>query len=472
MKKVNLLGLILFYFSLGTSEAQFTDLLNFNGTNGASPGGSLTLMGNKLFGVAYSGGAHDSGCVFSIDTNGNNYKDLLDFNGTNGASPLATLVPSLSGKVLYGTTELGGAHHDGCIFSIDTNGNNYKDLFDFNGSDGELIYSSLILSGGLLFGTTAQGGTNYSSGTIFSIDTNGINFKSLFDFDVTNGQFPVGSMTLIGNVLYGMTYLGGSSGDGTVYQIDTNGSNFRSLINFTGTNGSNPVSSLTLSGKTFYGMTSAGGAHDSGCIFSIDTDGSRFVDRFDFTGINGATPYSALTLSASGKTLFGMTFLGGAHDSGCVFSIDTNGSSYKILLNGNHVHGAKPLGYKSLLLTGNVLYGMTSAGGTNNDGIIFKLDTNNNISTSISEISSTKGLINVYPNPNNGIFTLSQSNLNTACSIEIYNILGEKVYTEHLAQSQSSNTINLTGQPSGVYFYRVLEQDGGLVGSGKLVIQK
>jgi hypothetical protein len=67
---------------------------------------------------------------------------------------------------------------------------------------------------------------------------------------------------------------------------------------------------------------------------------------------------------------------------------------------------------------------------------------------------------------------LSLSNVNAAYNVEIYNILGEKVYAETLLQSQSNNSINLTGQPSGVYFYRVLDEDGGLVGSGKVVIQK
>ncbi len=466
MKKPYLIGL--FILAIVTSQAQFTNLLNFNGANGASPGGSLTLIGNKLFGMTYMGGAHTDGCIFSIDTNGNNYKDLLDFNGTNGASPLASLTPSLSQKVLYGITQHGGAHNDGCIFSIDTNGNNYRDRFDFDGSDGEWNYSSLILSGGLLLGTTSAGG-KYNAGTIFSIDTNGTNFKSLFNFDITNGQFPVGSMTLIGNVLYGMTDYGDTSDDGNIYQIDTNGSNFRILVDFNGKNGSHPLSSLTLLGKTLYGVVSAGGAYDSGCIFSIDTDGSRFVDRFDFTGPNGAAPYPAPTLSSSGKTLFGMTLSGGAHDSGCVFSVDTNGTSYKILLNGSRVHGAKPLGYGALLLTGNMLYGMTTAGGIDNDGIIFKLDANNNVSTTVSELSSTKELISVYPNPSNGVFTFQLSGINGPSWVEIYNVMGQKVYTRSI---NSTTEINLSNQPNGVYFYRVLTRESSLMGEGKMVVEK
>ena len=317
---------------------------------------------------------------------------------------------------------------------------------------------------------TTQGGSD-DDGIIFSIDTNGSYFKDLLDFSGgVNGKIPVGSLTLSGSVLFGMTGYGGS-GYGNIFHIDTTGNNYKDLFSFNGTTGSQPFCSLTLSGNIMYGMASAGGADGSGCIFSIDTNGGQFVDRFDFNGTNGATPNGALTLSASGKTLFGMTFSGGTHDSGCVFSIDTNGSSYKILLNSRREYGAKPLGYGSLLLTGNVLYGMTTTGGTDNDGIIFKLDTNNNVSTSISEIPSIKGSISVYPNPSNGNFTLSLSNVNSTCNLEIYNILGDKVYAENLPQT-NNNIINLTGQPNGVYLYRMLSKDGSLIGEGKLIIQK
>jgi hypothetical protein len=33
-------------------------------------------------------------------------------------------------------------------------------------------------------------------------------------------------------------------------------------------------------------------------------------------------------------------------------------------------------------------------------------------------------------------------------------------------------SIDLSSQPNGVYFYRVLYEDGGLIGEGKLIIQK
>ncbi len=71
-----------------------------------------------------------SGCIFSIDTNGSKYTDIFDFNGTNGATPQGgSLI--LSRNILSGMTEFGGVNNDGCIFSVDTNGSGYKKLLDF-----------------------------------------------------------------------------------------------------------------------------------------------------------------------------------------------------------------------------------------------------------------------------------------------------------------------------------------------------
>jgi hypothetical protein len=91
--------------------------------------------------------------------------------------------------------------------------------------------------------------------------------------------------------------------------------------------------------------------------------------------------------------------------------------------------------------------------------------------TGIEQLKENEEEVMVYPNPNNGQFTLTLLNLNGKCNIEIYNVLGEKIYTEAL-QPQDNNTLDLTDQPNGIYFYRVLKEDGGLVGSGKVVIEK
>jgi hypothetical protein len=90
----------------------------------------------------------------------------------------------------------------------------------------------------------------------------------------------------------------------------------------------------------------------------------------------------------------------------------------------------------------------------------------NNIGPEISSVS-------VFPNPSNGSFTIrikGKGRLNNSM-VEVYNMLGEKVYHENLKNEQPDNDVNLSGQPSGVYLYRVINEQGSLVGDGKLIIE-
>lgn len=474
MKNIFFLLFAVFCLGMGRGRAQYTNLLSFNGTNGHSPQGSLTQSGNTLYGMTYLGGLKNYGCVFSIDTNGSGYKDLYDFNDTTGAYPYGSLL--LSGNVLYGMTYDGGANNIGCIFSVKTDGSSYKKLLDFNITNGKNPQGSLIYSNGRLFGMARWGGI-YDYGIIFSIDTDGSGYKNLNNFNLTNGGYPFASLYLSGNVLYGMTCNGGANSKGCIFSIDSNGSNYKDIFDFNGINGAYPTGSLTNSGSQLYGMANLGGIDDSGCIFSIDTDGSSYKKLLDFNTANGSEPWGSLVLS--GNILYGMTGWGGLYTtSGTIFSIDTNGAGF------NEVYkfpcglkGCEPNG--DLTISGNMMYGMTQAGGSFADGVIFSFK-DSSISTSISRSSVAGILPYVYPNPSKGIFTIQSSMVSGHPdsyreSIEVYNVLGEKVYSssyQPLANSYQLKTIDLSSNPNGVYFYRILKEDGGLVGEGKLIINK
>ena len=467
--------LLILFLALSSSlfnlcEGQYTVLHNFNGVNGGDPRGSLALSGSKLLGMTILGGTDDSGCIFSIDTNGGEYKDLFDFNGTNGKNPWGSLI--ISGKVMYGMTLYGGINHDGLIFKIDTNGANYRDIWDFHNagdSNGAFPIGDLTLIGNKLYGMTEGGGT-HSSGVIFSIDTNGLNYENLWNFDWASGSGPNGSLILAGNKLYGMASGGGAHGYGIVFSIDTNGTGFKDRFDFNGIEGDNPMGSLTISGKLIYGMTTLAGtdlSHRYGNIFSLDTNGSEYRDLYDFNLISGANPYGSLTLLEN--RLYGMTCTYGEYNGGSIFSIDTNGSGYKTLYYFTGSSGITPLG--NITLSGKELYGMTNYGGTNDSGVIFKIDTD--AVTGINNLPPTTYSMTVYPNPSNGVFTVSIRNyeLEITNSVEVYNILGEKVYSQFNNQQTTFN-IDLSNQPNEVYFYRVIANTGELIGEGKLVIQK
>jgi hypothetical protein len=98
----------------------------------------------------------------------------------------------------------------------------------------------------------------------------------------------------------------------------------------------------------------------------------------------------------------------------------------------------------------------------------------NNINEGINEVKGESEKVKVYPNPSNGVFTIALVGAQNfvPATIEVYNVMGEKVLTEILHSVQDDKVINLTEQPSGVYLYRVIAEDGSLVGEGKMVIQK
>jgi hypothetical protein len=55
--------------------------------------------------------------------------------------------------------------------------------------------------------------------------------------------------------------------------------------------------------------------------------------------------------------------------------------------------------------------------------------------------------------------------------VEIYNVLGEKIYSQ-IPLPNTQFSINISNQPSGIYFYRVITETGNAVAEGKFVIQK
>ncbi|HTB31521.1 MAG TPA: T9SS type A sorting domain-containing protein [Bacteroidia bacterium] len=88
-------------------------------------------------------------------------------------------------------------------------------------------------------------------------------------------------------------------------------------------------------------------------------------------------------------------------------------------------------------------------------------------------IKNTAPSITLFPDPNTGRFTISfAGTLNFMSStIEIYNVLGEKVYSQSNIQNPTFK-IDLLNQPNGVYLYRIISQNGDLIGEGKLIIAK
>jgi uncharacterized repeat protein (TIGR03803 family) len=149
----------------------------------------------------------------------------------------------LAGSTLYGTASAGGTNGTGALFSISTNGMNFRNLYSFSSSvdygpnsDGAYPMSGLILSSNILYGTARDAGTN-GNGTVFAINTNGTGFTTLHNLKATDdGSYPVAGLILSSNTLYGTTSFGGSGGSGTAFSISLGAGAPLLAINLSGTN--------------------------------------------------------------------------------------------------------------------------------------------------------------------------------------------------------------------------------------------
>jgi uncharacterized repeat protein (TIGR03803 family) len=298
----------------------FTTLHSFTGgSDGANPYAGLILSGNTLYGTANTGGSAGAGTVFAVSTNGTGFTNLYNFSGGNdGANPEGGLV--LAGNTLYGTTFYGGTNGNGTVFAVSTNGTGFTKLYsftakNFNGatggntnSDGANPYAVLILSGNTLYGTASTGGnSDYGSGTVFAINTNGTGFTNLHSLTYADGAEPFAGLILSGKTLYGTATYRGTSGYGTMFAVNTNGMGFTNFYNFSGgSDGAYPEGSLVLSGNTLYG-TAEGGASPSanGTVFSLSL-GSAPQLNITPSGTNVILTW---TNTASGFTLLFTTNL-------------------------------------------------------------------------------------------------------------------------------------------------------------------
>jgi uncharacterized repeat protein (TIGR03803 family) len=202
-------------------------------------------------------------------------------------------------------------------------------------------------------------------------------FTVLYNFTgAPDGASPFAGVTrdAAGN-LYGTTYTGASSGYGVVFKVGKSGTE-SVLYSFNGgTDGGSPVGGLVRdTAGNLYGTAEYGGSSGNGVVFKVDKSGAETV-LHSFSGgtADGCSPDGGLVRDKAGN-LYGTTMGCGVSGNGIVFKVTKRGAE-KLLHSfaGGKADGANPL-YTSLLMDmkGN-LYGVTSQGGSQNSGVVYKL---------------------------------------------------------------------------------------------------
>jgi len=278
------------------------------------------------------------------------------------------------------------------------------------GADGEYTDTDLVVdSAGVIYGTSVQGG-RHGGGTVFQLapTSSGWRHSVLYDFTGgADGGEPYKGVTLDrqGN-LYGTTVTGGGGacegGCGVVFKLTRSGANWNQSVIHTfsgGDDGSGPGSGLTIDRfGNVYGMTPTGGAFGLGVIFQLKphTDGTWTLRVLHpFTGGNDGQAGSAgrLLLGHAGN-VYGVTTTGGANGKGVVFKLSrVLGGKWRFstlyAFKGQPDAGF-PYGGLAFDKSGN-LFGTTYYHGANNLGSVYKLSRSSNGTWTEKVLYSFKG---------------------------------------------------------------------------------
>ncbi len=347
-----------------------------------------------------------------------------DHTALNGARPVAALLQGVDGA-LYGTSVNGGAHGQGAVFRINTDGTGFAVLHSFDSlvfslsgltneagltnEGGAAVSGALVqAAGGTLYGVAGLGGSA-GGGVVFKLSPNGAGFRVIHNFGHLGENFgrlgePVtgrngggagpAALTLgMDGLLYGVALLGGADGGGVVFRLGQDGKDFKVLHAFQGVahatdtneDGAHPVAAPVFGRDgALYGTTAGGGRIGCGVLYRLTPDGARFsvLHHFQRRGLGaegeaeagGVLPEGALTASPDGF-LYGSTGLGGASGGGTLFRIGQDGAGFTLLRafpgpDDDGGDGRLPAATPLLGRDGR-LYGLTGRGGAGGVGTLY-----------------------------------------------------------------------------------------------------
>ncbi|HTA82663.1 MAG TPA: choice-of-anchor tandem repeat GloVer-containing protein [Bacteroidia bacterium] len=426
---------VIFYYDISLGK----DSVVYSFPSGCNPSGSLILASDGyLYGVEPSGGTLGDGAIFKYNTATGAITTLANFYGTSVITPEYSLIQTSDGDlygIARGINSSSKFVDSGCIYKCTLTGV-IDTIVRFNYKTGGIPFYGPIIQGsdGNLYGTLYLG--SQDSGTIFKCTTSGS--LTIIAKLGKSGWLPGNSLIQAsdGN-LYLTTEGGGTNGYGTILKCTTNGV-LSNLYSFNLPADEPSCALIQASDGNLYGLTSTNG-NDYGSIFNCTTSGI-YNTLFTFDGTNGQVPEDNNLIQGSDGNLYGMTYEGGTSSDGTVFQYTSSGN-LKTLIDFNNTNGFRPNGRLVEIQT---LTGMEDI------------------------LSSSKNFI-VYPNPSSGIFTVQMANSMQPISnskIAVYSILGQCIYQNNL-----NLKINLSGQPAGIYLYKVINENGELSGSGKFVLQ-
>lgn len=382
-----ILALVFAAASIASPAQTFTKLADFGATNTDAPSSPLVqgLDGN-FYGTTYQGTGGNFGSVYKVSSQG-----VLNIvygfpDGTDGAEAVGVILAN-DGN-FYGTTQFGGTNDLGTLFKVTPAGTE-RILYNFSGPDGAHPFAGLVQgSDGNFYGTTTEGGTSFNLGTVFKITPDGT-LTTLHRFHHKDGKAPNAAL-VEGNDgnFYGTTTLGGAQNFGTIFRISPGGRPTL-LHSFDGNDGKYPDASLVKTPDgTFYGTASEGANLNSsrcpsgcGTIYKITPTGVftplyAFCPASNTSCSDGVSPVGIV--QTTDGNFYGLASAGGSSNLGVIFKFTPTGSVttlYTFCTKAFCPDGSSP-GEALLQGTDGNLYGVAGGGGDfTHPGTIFQFST-------------------------------------------------------------------------------------------------
>lgn len=480
----------------------------------------LDATGNFIWAKSIDGTFSNNGVSITIDGLGNIYTTgyfagTADFDPGSGTYNLTSvgsydifiLKLNSSGNFVWAKNMGGTTDDKGLSISVDMSGNVYTTgsftgTADFNPGTGvynltyvsynDIFISKLDASGNFVWAKKI-GGVSYDSGYSIALDTSGNVyttgiFSGTVDFDPGAGTFNLNSngdndvfiskLDGAGNFIWAKKIGGSSNDEGNSVKVDIFG-NAYITGDFNGTVDFNP-------GTGVFNLNSTG-------------TGDAFILKLDVLGNFLWAKNMGGTLFTWGRSI-DINSLGNVFTIGCFYeTVDFNPDAGILNLTSA---GSTDIFISKLSTSGSLMWAKRIGGGLNDQGLSIKVDALDNIyttgyfyetvdfdpdtgtfnlassgsrdifvhkmsqtATGINENENWSSGISIYPNPTTSSFNVTIPASQTSF-IEIYNSLGALVHQQTTATEQ--NTINLSNQPNGLYFVKVINENG-VIGMQKII---
>ncbi|MFT6922163.1 MAG: putative repeat protein (TIGR03803 family) [Crocinitomicaceae bacterium] len=350
-----------------------------NSALGNVPEAGLVLASNgKMYGTTSSGGIYGGGTIYEYDPVTEIYTKKIDFDGPILGENAHSALTLASNGLLYGVTANGGSNAHGILFEYNLVANTCTKRVDFDmATIGGYPKADIVEAGnGKLYLSTVFGAAN-NHGAIVEYDPITYTATDVFDYDlmVTGGR-TICPMMLAGNGnLYGMATEGGVNDMGTLFEFNVSTYAFSKKVDLAGaSSGDSPHGGLIeASTGMLYGMTQTGGAGVRGVLFEYQIATDTLIKKYDFYSGNGTFPKSTFMKASNGK-LYATTGGSFASGNGAIIEYDYFNDSYSDILEfEDESNGVDPSSGLTQTPDG-MLYGLTSSGGAFGRGVLYQFN--------------------------------------------------------------------------------------------------